>query len=256
MPRRLFVLLLLGLICTLVAQPLVLGQEPAPAAARIALTHAPADPPFSLPVTATGGAPLTSAAEGWPTLFSEDFEGEFPATSWVLSGDPTWGKTTYRALSGSSSAYCAGGGSQAVTPPGPYPNDVEAAMSVGYFDLTNATDAEVIFSHWTNSEYDYDMLWFLASTNGQDWDGFGWTGDWSAQDSCGGWCRETVSLTDVGALGNLVGQPEVWIAFLFTSDSSEQFEGSYLDDISVRAYIAGPQTRRTYLPLIARTFRR
>lgn len=217
-------------------------------------------------------APL--AAQAWTTLMHEDFEESFPGATWFLSGDPTWGKETYRSAGGNASGYCAGGGSHAVEPPGPYLNDMDSGMAYGPFDLSNATDAELLFYHWTQIEYNYDYFWVAASIDGESWWGDWLTGDWTSD--CGGWCLYNFDLTDVGDLGNLAGQSQVWIAFAFDSDSSGVYEGTYVDDVTLRAVIQGatptvtptatstptpttaptttptPSKLRLYLPLILR----
>jgi len=189
-------------------------------------------------------------AQDWTILMHEDFEGSFPGKTWFLGGDPTWGKETYRAAAGKASGYCAGGGSHAVDPPGRYLNNMASRMVYGPFDLSNATDAELLFYHWTKTEYGYDYFWVLASIDGKSWWGDWWHGDWASK--CG-WCPANFDLTDVGDLGNLVGQPRVWIAFVFDSDSSGRYEGTYVDDITLHAVIKEatptPTSHRTWLPL-------
>lgn len=180
------------------------------------------------------------AAQDWTTLLSEDLEGDFPGSTWALYGDPTWGKTSYRAHSGSYSAYCANGGSGPVNPPGPYPNNMDSAMVYGPFDLSQAADAEVQFWYWSTT-FANDYLGLVASPDSVHWGGKAWAGS----SGCSGWCQETFSLTDVADLGNLCGQPRVWIAFVFHSDASIQYEGSYLDDITVRALAGGAQPSAT-----------
>jgi len=194
----------------------------------------PAAVPVSMPL----------AAQGWTTLMSEDFEGDFPGTAWELYGDPTWGRTTYKAHGGSASAYCAAGGEQAVNPPGPYPDDMFCGMICGPFDLSQATQAELSFQHWTKTEAGgWDPLWVVASTDGENWDGQDWGGDLEA--TCGGWCAETVQLSDFPRLGNLCGQPSVWVSFGFYSDNSITDEGTYLDDVLLRASTGQPSASPT-----------
>ena len=170
-------------------------------------------------------------AQGWATIMTEDFEGAFPDTKWALYGDPTWNRENYRSHNGSWSGYCAGGGASGVNPPGPYPNDMNGWMIYGPFDLSGATDAELAFSLWLDSESDHDYAQWMASTDGADFHGYQQSGD------SGGWIARDFDLTNVPTLGNLVGQPQVWIAFLFQSDSSNTAEGAYVDDIALRAAV-------------------
>ena len=177
------------------------------------------------------------ATQGWTILMQDDFEEEGPGEIWEVYGDPTWGRETYRSFGGNRSAYCAGGGEQAVDPPGPYPNNMNAWMIAGPYDLSNATDAEFAFYHWTLTENGDDFFWVVASIDYQTWYGEWWSGDWVT--ACGGWCIFTWDLTDVRGLGDLTGQPEVWIGFVFQSDDAKGFEGTYIDDVTLRALIEG-----------------
>ena len=169
-------------------------------------------------------------------LVTEDFEGAFPGSTWTLHGDPTWGKDSYRPYSGSWSGYCAGGGMGGVSPPGLYPHNMNAWMVRGPFDLTNANDAELLFYHWTkNQESGNGSFWAVASTDLENWVGYQWQGD--CVDQCNGFCHHTYDLTNVSSLGSLCGQSEVWIAVGFRSDGSISDEGTYLDDVSLRAAV-------------------
>jgi len=177
------------------------------------------------------GAPGT----GWINIMTEGFEWDFPGTKWTVSGDPTWDETSYRARSGSQSGYCAAGRSKGVDPPGPYLDDMNAWMVYGPFDLSDATYAEVLFHHWTKTESGYDYFCVAASPNGTDWYGICYTGDWASSLACpDGWCCGNFDLTHVYGLGDLRGDPDVWIAFIFYSDESNTLEGTYLDDIILR----------------------
>jgi hypothetical protein len=115
---------------------------------------------------------------------------------------------------------------------------MDAWMVYGPFDLSQATNAEVQFIFWSKTEVKYDYFALLASTDAQGWAGSGWSGDWVSE--CGGWCEGTVSLSDVADWGSLCSRPEVWIAFGFHSDADTQDEGSYLDDIILRAMTGAP----------------
>jgi predicted secreted protein len=190
----------------------------------------------------SGEVELQGNLSGWTNIMTEDFEGEFPGATWTLNGNPTWDDTSYRAHSGNWSGYCAKGGSNGVNPPGPYVNNMGAWMIYGPFDLSNATDAELLFYHWTKIEGEgYDKFWVVA-WDGIDeyWWGHWWSGDWATQ--CGGWCEYNFDLTNVGGLGNLCGQPEVWVAFVFESDWSVTYEGTYVDDIVLRKVTGEPTT--------------
>jgi len=40
-------------------------------------------------------------------------------------------------------------------------------------------------------------------------------------------------------LGNLCGESQVWIAFIFTSDFMTGYEGAFVDDVVLRKYVGG-----------------
>ena len=180
----------------------------------------------------TGKVEVPMALDSWTNIMTEDFEGTFPGSKWTLYGDPTWGDTSYRDRSGSWSGYCVDGGTNRVDPPGPYPNNVDGWMVYGPFDLSDASDAELLFHHWTKTETDWDYLFVGASVNGTNFHGTRYSGDCTL--GCLGWCSVNFDLTNVDTLGDLSGEPEVWIGFKFHSDSTNTYEGSYLDDITLR----------------------
>jgi len=173
--------------------------------------------------------------KSWTTVMTEDFEWDFPGTKWNLLGNPTWDETNYRAYSGSQSGYCADGGSSRVDPPGPYPNNMDAWMIYGPFDLSDAKDARLFFKHWTETEGGgYDYFFVGASVNGHNFYGETYSGDWKSHCGGSGWCPGYFDLTDVYVLGNLSGYKRVWITFLFGSDYDTTYEGTYLDDIVLK----------------------
>lgn len=185
-------------------------------------------------------------AAGWGNLFTENFESTFPGSRWQLDGNPTWGKVTLRKHAGTYSAYAVGGGAAKVTPPGPYPPNKVTWMVSGPYDLTQASDAELVFYHWTNTEYTsdfkHDDLCTFASIGG-DFYGECYFGNFTQEPgNVQGWNPGSFDLTDVHQLGNLAGKPQVWIAFYFASDASNQFEGAYVDDVALRVFTGSTPT--------------
>ena len=168
---------------------------------------------------------------GWTTIMTEDFEGAFPGSKWTLYGDPTWDDDDYKPHTGGWSGWCAG---SAYDPEFYYyPNNMNAWMVYGPFDLSDATDAELNFYDWLKTEANYDYFKYLASI-----DGGTWYYGWQVSGNSGGWEYRSFDLTNVPTLGNLCGQPEVWIAFLFTSDGSITDQGVFIDDVELRKYVA------------------
>ncbi len=167
--------------------------------------------------------------DAWVIIKSEDFEGAFP-NEWTLYGDPTWDDENYRAHGGSWSGYCVG---STVSPPGPYPPDARSWMVYGPFSLSGALDAKADFYRWMDVEDGYDYFYWGASIDGQYFYGYA---DTSSNTS---WQFESFDLKNVPTLGNLCGQSQVWIGFLFESDYSNEEEGVYIDDIVLQKNTSG-----------------
>ncbi len=191
---------------------------------------------------ATKAKPERSRAErfeptdGWVTIKSEDFEGAFP-NEWTLYGTPTWDDESYRYHNGGWSGYCVG---SSVSPPGPYPPNASSWMVYGPFSLVGATDARLDFYRWLQTEQDYDYLYWVASVDDSNYYGYQISG--SAQT----WTSQYFDLKTVPTLGNLCGQSQVWIAFIFASDDINQYEGAYVDDVLLQKYTSADQPDLTY----------
>ncbi len=176
------------------------------------------------------------SASGWTTIMSEDFEGAFPGAWWVSDGDGTtngeyyWGKRTCRPYAGSYSGWGVGDGLNGASLDcgSYYPNYAYSWMQYGPFSLTDTTAAELRFKLWLNTPGYPDRLSYYASIDGNYFYGY-------YSNPTGGWADYVMDLSNVYTLGNLLGQPNVWIAFRFYSDASTNAaEGAYLDDILLR----------------------
>jgi predicted secreted protein len=192
----------------------------------------------------SGEVELPEGTLGWTNIMTEGFEGSFPG-SWDVFDDVAgygeyyWARRNCRPHSGSYSGWSVGGGANgsSLSCGAYYPNYAESWMVYGPFDLTNATDAELLFWYWNFSESYYDGLFWGASINGSNFYGFSTSGN------SGGWREKNFDLTNVYTLGNLTGQPQVWVAFVFISDSALNYaEGAYVDDIVLRKETGQPTT--------------
>jgi len=89
-----------------------------------------------------------------------------------------------------------------------------------------------------NSELDWDHLCYLASTNGSDlntFDGYCWSGSTS-----NAWVDGGLDLSAVPTHGNLIGQPNVWVAILFVADASINYpDGTHVDEVLLRKCTSG-----------------
>ena len=246
MKHRYSFILLVITVLGLVGLGSVLAREPGPPVReRVAGRHALAPWPAAMRWRpGLGQAQSPAQAAGWADLMTETFETAFPANKWRFYGNPTWARTTYRAAGGSYSGYATGAGSQAVGPPGPYPANANSWMVFGPFDLSQATDAEVTYFHWTKTEFTsdskHDDFCIFASIDDDKYHGECFFGNWTNEPgNVNGWNPATFDLTNVLGLGNLLGRNRVWIAFTFFSDATYATEGVYVDDIALRVH-TGP----------------
>ncbi len=186
--------------------------------------------------------PLVQKREsgGWTTIHAEDFEGSFPGPWDVWDGDDAaygeyyWWKRGCIPHAGSFSGWAAGGGSSGsyLGCGASYPNNADSWMLYGPFSLADASAADLTFKLWLNSELDYDTFGWGASVDGTDFYGYIYSGNSS------GWSDQALDLANVYTLGDLTGEPNVWIAFAFRSDFSITYpEGAHVDDILLRKYV-------------------
>lgn len=203
-----------------------------------------------LPLVLRGWTPQPS---GWVTIMSEDFEGIFPGSGWVVvdenadSGRYYWGKRNCRSSGGSFSAWGVGAGDTTLSCGSDYPNDVFAWMVYGPFSLADATAAELTFDWWSDTEEGYDEFFFGASTDDYHYRGVHITGDHSS------WTRgERFDLSAVPEFGNLLGEDRVWIGFSFESDPGVTAEGAYVDNVVLRKRVGAAVSRNEALASVQR----
>ena len=169
--------------------------------------------------------PLKNDALTSPVKY-EGFESAFP-NNWYLSGNPTWCNSQYKAYAGKWSGWNACGGTAGVASDGLYSNNMDARMIYGPFSLVGVTNPLLTFQHFTDTEIYNDRFSYMASIDGVNFYGMTISGNWTP------WESATFDLKNVYTLGDLRGQPNVWIAFIFTSDSSVQDYGVFLDEINL-----------------------
>ena len=180
---------------------------------------------------------ITITPSGWETLVNTTFEGDFPGSWDVFDNDSTsngeyyWAARNCRSYAGTNSGWAVGGGvnGNPLSCGSNYPKDVDSWMVYGPFSLVNATAARLDFKLWLNSEIDYDGIAYVASI-----DGINFNGNFHSGNS-GGWIDRTLDLSSIYNLGDLRGQPQVWVAIIFISDFSTNYaEGAYVDNIVLR----------------------
>jgi len=187
--------------------------------------------------TKTSNIPIRAPKAGWELIMSEEFEGVFPSSGWnafVPDGyaDAWWDDQSYRSYGGSGSVFCADIGSQRVDAGSDYPNNMYSWMIYGPFNLSDASDAELNYMYWLESELNYDRFYTMVSIDGSSFYGQSMSGN------SGGWANRLVDLKSVPYLGDVSGESSVYIAFIFLSDESiNDYEGAYVDDIYLLKYV-------------------
>jgi len=173
---------------------------------------------------------------GWITIASQNFEGAFPGNWQVWDGNRSnygeyyWGKRTCRPYAGSYSGWGVGGGAQgsALSCGSIYPHNADSWMMYGPFSLRDAAAGELRFKLRLSTEPNDEVFWG-ASVDGKTFYGY------AISASTWGWGDQSLDFTRVPTLNNILGQPHVWVALVFSSDGAgARAEGGYVDDILVR----------------------
>ncbi len=230
------------------------AEPPEPWADSSILIEEPAQSHLENPVMAPEKPTKVSLrAQGWTNIMTEDFEGAWPAPGWTVfdndgltNGEYYWGPTMcfdFGASGDNDAVPHSDAASAMYTCWSPYPTNLKSWMVYGPFDLSTATSAGLLFDLNLHSEPGHDYFKWMASINGTNFFGYQQSGD------SGGWVTKNFDLTNVPTLGNLTGQPQVWIAFVFYSDSNvtDAYAGPWLDNIILRASI-GPAPTPTPTP--------
>jgi hypothetical protein len=172
-------------------------------------------------------------------ILAETFEESFPSGLWTLrsaGAEAYWGGVNCLSAEGNWSAWCAGGGAAAPPPCYQYTNNMNSWMIYGPFDLSDATSGNCEFLFYCQEELGYDRFFFGATGDIDFFNGY-WVdsnyGDWTA----GG-----VDFSNVPGCGSLLGKPEVWIGFQFTSDADNTRYGIYLDNITIYKTVSDSPT--------------
>jgi Zn-dependent metalloprotease len=181
----------------------------------------------------------TATPSCWVTIAGQDFEGAFPGAWEVFDnnganhGEYYWAKRNCRAFASGYSGWAVGGGANgsALSCASNYPNDADSWMIYGPFSLADATAADLRFKLWLNSELGYDVICRMASINRLNFYGYCASGNYTSL----GWVEQVLNLANVPTLGNLLDQPNVWVALIFISSSANPYpEGAYVDDVVLR----------------------
>jgi hypothetical protein len=172
-------------------------------------------------------------AASWQVLRYEGFEGVFPSTGWsthhsVGAANTCWDDESYKPYNGNWSAWAAGGCTGGLDPATSYyANNMDSWMVYGPINLANKQAADFSFMYWNDSESGWDYFWWCASGDGANFNCYRHSG------STGGWVSGYYNLSAY------LGDPSVYIAFIFTSDLSNTYQGAFVDDVVVWGYDSG-----------------
>ncbi|HWI61771.1 MAG TPA: S8 family serine peptidase, partial [Symbiobacteriaceae bacterium] len=157
--------------------------------------------------------------DGLRPPYSMDFEGS--TAGWIHGGDnDVWqiGVPT----SGPNAAH-SGTKVAATNLAGNYPDGSESYLMSPPIDLSGSSKNAMSFWHWHELETGFDIGYVLGSgDNGNTWQVLTYFTGASA-----GWKQSVVDLTPYA------GNPNVYVAFYLSSDSSINMAGWYIDDIAL-----------------------
>lgn len=162
-------------------------------------------------------------------IMEETFESSFPSGLWsidFLEIEAYWDDINCASAEGSWSAWCAAGGSAVQTPCTQYANDMSTWMIYGPFDLSDAIGGYFDFYYWTQGETGYDDFFFGVSPNSYNF--YGYTVDPADE-----WTYTSADFAAIPGYGSFIGIDTVWIGYNFFSDSSNTYEGAYIDYIDI-----------------------
>ena len=192
----------------------------------------PNPPPF-----ADGtGAPSPDA---WIPLIVQNFDVGFPSLGWRVfdanggfGGERYWDEDDYLPGSGPYSGWPGKGGPNGLDPNYYYYQaDMNSWMIYGPVSLADASSAYLSFDYWLSTEPNFDYFGWYASSDGLNFYGQRTSG------SSGGWRRLDFNLAAVPGWGSMLDNGSVWIAFVFTSDSTvSDFDGVFVDNIYAQKF--------------------
>ena len=194
-------------------------------------------PRIYLPLVARSGS--TPIPGTWITVLEEGFEAA-PSPLWqfrddngAIGGAYQWGRRDCQPFAGTYSAWAVGGGADGETLAcgSAYPDNVQTTMIYGPFSLAEAKMAQVRFKLRYDQMLDGTFSWG-ASADGAVFRGtslYGQPSEWTTLD---------LNLGDLDPFDpgvSVLGKPQVWVAFQFTSGATvHTSSGPFVDDVLIR----------------------
>lgn len=119
------------------------------------------------------------------------------------------------------------------TPPDDYANNMFSWLEHGPFSLAGASEGWIDFYTRYDIETCCDYLFWGVSVDGNQYWGTFASGTLEQGPFGNGYYLRRLDLSNVPSLGNILGQPEVWLAFVMGSDGSIRGRGPFVDDVMV-----------------------
>lgn len=165
----------------------------------------------------------------------ETFEGVWPNGNWytydnngATGGYVCWNDNSWIHFRGRWSGASAAGCANGIDPYTQYyPNNMSSWMVNGPFSTVGAKVGKLNFKYWNQSELNFDYLWWCASPDGVNFYCMRHSGN------SGGWRSGLLNLKNVPGYGNMLGDPTVWAAWVFTSDISNVDDGGFVDNAGI-----------------------
>ncbi|HXQ73918.1 MAG TPA: Calx-beta domain-containing protein [Pyrinomonadaceae bacterium] len=177
----------------------------------------------------------------WQHILSENFDTlAFPYSPWSVfdnngstGGQLFWDDQNCIFNDPNWSLWAAAGGTNRLNAcTDNYANNMSSWVTYGPFSLSGAVDGLLDFHYRNDSELNFDYFNWFVSVDGTNFHGFKVSG------SSNGWQYASLDFKNVPTLGNILGRPQVWIAFLFTSDGSiVSGKGPFVDDVAVKKLV-------------------
>jgi subtilisin family serine protease len=192
---------------------------------------------FQASPTAPAREPVDSrGAATWTTILDEDFSKAFPGPGWTVAGNPTWGRVGFSETE--IRLWPAAGGSNAVPWQDGTPTNLDARMTYGPFDLSDAQFARMVIRLDENaSGWMGEDLAVYYSTNGVDfteagkyslyaYELYGYRFGFNFNQDPGDGGGDSIA--------DLRGQPQVWIRLKYVTSDPAGWPGPFIKSIQIK----------------------
>ena len=205
-------------------------------------SRGPSATPFVFPNNPPDAAKAVLPQPNMPLSWKESWEFAWPNGSWLTwdnngtdygneNYDQCWNDVSYRDSKGNWSGWPAAGCSDGYPAPGYSPN-MDSWMTLGPVSTSGAKSAKLTYKYFLHTEMNFDWLGVCASV-----DNFNYYCSWRSGSTAGKFLKGTFDLKNVPGYGSMLGDPYVWVGFIFQSDDIISgdwgYEGAYVDEFAL-----------------------